>query len=901
MATRLSSLLVQDGLVGVKRMEEAFQRQVIYGGSLDTILLEMRVIDERRLVGGLERATGLAAADLAEVLRPDAEALRLCRQDLAQGVGIAPLALRDGVLRVLVVDPVDRARLDELGFQLGVGVEPRIAAECRLYQAWSLHYGTPLPARYATLLARLAAPEEGRAAAARSAPAAPPAAPEPRAAAPAPPAAGPEASPLSMEAAAERITNARNRDEIFDAFVRAARSRLEYAALFTIQGTHAHGRVALSRDGSQDLSAVSLRLDGESALAAAARSGAPYLGPPGADLANDACFAALGRPRPTTILLVPAVIRGRTVALLYGDRGQRSIPAAQVVDLFTLGHEVGRAFSRLIMRAKGAAYSPATGTAGALDAPAPPPSAAPAAPWEPAAATDAARWRRSTTLMGIAPPAEAPAAEAAAAPPAPTPVTTLVGIAPPPALAAPAAAAPEPAPPAVIEPVSPFPLAVEAPSPVEVAPPPAVAAVAEYAPEPVSPFPLAADAPPRPAAADPFAAAAEPAVEGVVPEPLGDGVPEAPLDGADTAPMAAADPWSHPSSVVELDAEPPPPPPPPAPAEEGGLELMAELPSGPVPLAPDALHWLNGPGGGAALPVGTGVTVVSTREIEALLDEIERAPQSAEAHLAAAALERMGEPALEVLVRRFPGRLRCDRYASQSKLPPVGEHSELLRLLIDFGRPAVRHVLPLLGAADLDVRFYATYLFSELVFAEVVPAVATRLYDPDHSIRAVAVEVLRRYGATAEMREVLERARGELPGPDPQRQRYAAQALGELRDIPSVPRLIELVRHRDEAIAEAARRALITITKQDHGASARQWRAWWEKNRTRHRVEWLLEGLGHGTAEIRLAASEELRRLTNEHFGYHFDLPKREREEARQRWVAWWERTGRKTVGGERV
>ena len=40
MPSRLSSLLVRDGLVGVKRMEKAFQRQVIYGGSLDTILLE---------------------------------------------------------------------------------------------------------------------------------------------------------------------------------------------------------------------------------------------------------------------------------------------------------------------------------------------------------------------------------------------------------------------------------------------------------------------------------------------------------------------------------------------------------------------------------------------------------------------------------------------------------------------------------------------------------------------------------------------------------------------------------------------------------------------------------------------------------------------------------------------
>ena len=59
MPSRLSSLLVRDGLVGVKRMEKAFQRQVIYGGSLDTILLEMNLLPEERLTQYLALASGL--------------------------------------------------------------------------------------------------------------------------------------------------------------------------------------------------------------------------------------------------------------------------------------------------------------------------------------------------------------------------------------------------------------------------------------------------------------------------------------------------------------------------------------------------------------------------------------------------------------------------------------------------------------------------------------------------------------------------------------------------------------------------------------------------------------------------------------------------------------------------
>src|SRR5262249_4991028 len=95
-------------------------------------------------------------------------------------------------------------------------------------------------------------------------------------------------------------------------------------------------------------------------------------------------------------------------------------------------------------------------------------------------------------------------------------------------------------------------------------------------------------------------------------------------------------------------------------------------------------------------------------------------------------------------------------------------------------------------------------------------------------------------------------------------------------------------------LQDTAHRALVVMTKQDFARSRWRWRAWWDKNRDRHRIEWMLEGLGHKAPEVRLSASEELKRLTHEYFGYHFDLPKREREEARKKWLTWWEQVGRK-------
>src|SRR4029078_2981347 len=81
--SRLSSLLVRDGLVGVKRMEKAFQRQVIYGGNLDTILLEMGLAPEDRRTQHPALATALPPAPRAETQVFDAEAVKRLPEAIA--------------------------------------------------------------------------------------------------------------------------------------------------------------------------------------------------------------------------------------------------------------------------------------------------------------------------------------------------------------------------------------------------------------------------------------------------------------------------------------------------------------------------------------------------------------------------------------------------------------------------------------------------------------------------------------------------------------------------------------------------------------------------------------------------------------------------------------------------
>src|SRR5690348_9743135 len=155
MPSRLSSLLVRDGLVGVKRMEKAFQRQVIYGGSLDTILLEMNLVPEERLTQYLALASGLppAAPGEADAIEPAATAL--LSAEIAEQFRAVPLTLAGEALRVLVCSPLELTELEDLADLLDRPLQPLITPEYRWHLAFATAYGGDAPARFTTLARQL--------------------------------------------------------------------------------------------------------------------------------------------------------------------------------------------------------------------------------------------------------------------------------------------------------------------------------------------------------------------------------------------------------------------------------------------------------------------------------------------------------------------------------------------------------------------------------------------------------------------------------------------------------------------------------------------------------------------------------------------------------------------------
>jgi hypothetical protein len=276
--------------------------------------------------------------------------------------------------------------------------------------------------------------------------------------------------------------------------------------------------------------------------------------------------------------------------------------------------------------------------------------------------------------------------------------------------------------------------------------------------------------------------------------------------------------------------------------------------------------------------------------IAEILDAIESSGEAGAEAALAEAVARAPE-VLPVLSRRFPGKLRIDRYRVSGHALRAAQYGGILDLVVRIGSPAADLLVEKMGDSNRDTRFYATVCTAELRPRNAIYALVERLFDADYGIRAVASEALGGY-PVRELDLAMVRCRHALHSDDPERVSAAATAVAELADVHAMSDLIDTVA-RDGKRGEHARRALVGLAKQDFGTSERKWRKWWEDNRRHHRVEWLIEGLGHKEAAIRQSAAEDLRKLTGEYFGFHHDSPRREREASLARWRQWWSETGR--------
>ena len=303
------------------------------------------------------------------------------------------------------------------------------------------------------------------------------------------------------------------------------------------------------------------------------------------------------------------------------------------------------------------------------------------------------------------------------------------------------------------------------------------------------------------------------------------------------------------------------------PSSTGGAKLIPVHPARSVPLEPGSRPF--------------------EAEVRSRLDQLEHAMKRVRT-IAREALATMGEPALPIIVERFPGPLTVNPFAPEVVLPPFPECGPLLALIAQHGRKAHVFVERRLDAPDPIIRFFATYFYSAVYVPEAVSRLIQRLHDEEARICMTAARTLFGYRSHSVFKQVLEHLHGRLSASSIAARRHAAFLIGLFRDVTAVPELISIIERKERSLMDVAEGALAEITKQRFGSNVRRWRSWWAKNENRNRIEWLIEGLASRDAAIRKSACEELRAVTSQNFEYDPAAPKRRREEARKRWLNWW-------------
>ena len=321
------------------------------------------------------------------------------------------------------------------------------------------------------------------------------------------------------------------------------------------------------------------------------------------------------------------------------------------------------------------------------------------------------------------------------------------------------------------------------------------------------------------------------------------------------------------------------------PRREGGKKLAPEV----VTLPPGVRDSLRTRTAEDAPPTGD-----QTAEAERLVTQLATLGPDEEGPLVSALL-RLGSPALSALERRFPGNLWFDRHKLRTHVPTGRDVSAIARALCAFEGAALPHIARLLSATKPEVRLCALLVTQDCIGPELLPALNERLFDTDGPVRLLALETLPRFRNVpgfVELRRTLQRSASQESDPL-QRRLSSLEALSLLRDESSIELLADLSGHANRQLSVPAHRTLIAITGQDFGTAPRKWKAWIDKNKRRHRAEWLIDGLMHSEERVRATAAAELQKLTQVYYGFVASAGKRDRERAQTRYREWWDSEGR--------
>lgn len=314
---KLGEALVKEGFITRQQLNQALERQVVYGGRIGTNLIELRFINEEELTRFLGRFFNITPVTQEMLASIPSDVIESLSADIVNKYKIIPFRKDRNRLHTAMLNPRDIKEIDEIRFVTGFDIIPYVITELRLLHCLEKYYGIKRDVRYVSLTDRFN-PEE-------------------------------KVEESTIEKIKRAFADVKETEEIAGILLQEVYRIAERVAIFAVRegkviGWKARGLAIEGFKLSEPEKEMSVFSD-------VLKNKSYYRGPILNIKGNEELIKLLsGTPQDS--LLIPIGIRDKTVALLYADNGNSSVLNANVGYLSKLATMAGIAFEIMILRKK---------------------------------------------------------------------------------------------------------------------------------------------------------------------------------------------------------------------------------------------------------------------------------------------------------------------------------------------------------------------------------------------------------------------------------------------------------------------------------------------------------------------------------------------------------------------
>jgi type IV pilus assembly protein PilB len=135
-----TDVLVQRQLLSPDQLVEAQAMSQQTGAKVQDTLVRLGYVTPEQVMSAVAEFHGLQFVDLTEVTIPQA-VIELVPESVARENVVIPMALDNGILRIIMSDPSDFDTLQKLQFILNKDIQPMLAPREQIVEAINRHYG----------------------------------------------------------------------------------------------------------------------------------------------------------------------------------------------------------------------------------------------------------------------------------------------------------------------------------------------------------------------------------------------------------------------------------------------------------------------------------------------------------------------------------------------------------------------------------------------------------------------------------------------------------------------------------------------------------------------------------------------------------------------------------------